>query len=34
MVHAEDTVLELATVMARLQSPLCIVVTDGKIAGW
>ena len=30
---AEDTVLELAAVMARLRSPLCAVVDDGTIVG-
>lgn len=33
VLQADDTVLELAAVMARLRSPLCAVVADGKIIG-
>lgn len=33
VLHPDDTVLELAAVMARLRSPLCAVVKDGKVVG-
>jgi CBS domain-containing protein len=33
VLQADDTVLELAAVMARLRSPLCAVVEDGHIVG-
>ncbi len=33
VLKADDTVLELAAVMARLRSPLCAVVADDKIIG-
>jgi CBS domain-containing protein len=33
VLHANDTVLELAATMARLRSPLCAVIADGKIIG-
>ena len=33
MLQADDTVLELAAMMARLRSPLCAVMKDGKIIG-
>jgi|SRR6476660_7336356 CBS domain-containing protein len=33
VLKSDDTVLELAAVMARLRSPLCAVVADGKIVG-
>ncbi|MGB7962110.1 MAG: CBS domain-containing protein [Propionicimonas sp.] len=33
VLKADDTVLELAAVMARLRSPLCVVVEGGKIIG-
>lgn len=32
-VRPDDTVLELAAMMARLRSPLCAVVASGKIVG-
>lgn len=32
-VRPDDTVLELAAMMARLRSPLCAVVDHGKIVG-
>jgi CBS domain-containing protein len=31
--HADDTIIEVAAVMARLRSPLMAVVKDGKLAG-
>lgn len=33
VLQADDTVLELAAVMARLRSPLCAVVEEGRIVG-
>ncbi len=33
VLQADDTVLELAAMMARLRSPLCAVVQDGRIIG-
>ncbi len=33
VLRPDDTVLELAAVMARLRSPLCAVVSDGRILG-
>jgi CBS domain-containing protein len=33
VLHANDTVLELAATMARLRSPLCAVIAEGKIIG-
>lgn len=33
VLQADDTVLELAAVMARLRSPLCAVVERGRIVG-
>lgn len=33
VLQADDTVLELAAAMARLRSPLCAVVQDGRIIG-
>ncbi len=33
VLNADDTVLELAAVMARLRSPLCAVVDGGRIIG-
>ncbi len=33
VLQADDTVLELAAMMARLRSPLCAVMKDGKIIG-
>ena len=33
VLQADDTVLELAAVMARLRSPLCAVVEQGRIVG-
>ena len=33
VLQADDTVLELAAVMARLRSPLCAVVGQGRIIG-
>ena len=33
VLQADDTVLELAAMMARLQSPLCAVVERGRIIG-
>ncbi|HET8601120.1 MAG TPA: CBS domain-containing protein [Segeticoccus sp.] len=33
VVHADDTVLELAAVMARLRSPLVAVVEDDQVVG-
>ena len=33
VLQADDTVLELAAVMARLRSPLCAVVDQGRIVG-
>lgn len=33
VLKADDTVLELAAVMARLRSPLCAVVEGGRIIG-
>ncbi len=33
VLQADDTVLELAAVMARLRSPLCAVVAEGRIIG-
>jgi CBS domain-containing protein len=32
-VHADDTMLELAAIMARMRSPLVAVLDDGKIVG-
>jgi len=31
--HADDTIIEVAAVMARLRSPLMAVVKDGKLVG-
>jgi CBS domain-containing protein len=31
--HADDTIIEVAAVMARLRSPLMAVVKDGKLFG-
>jgi len=31
--HADDTIIEVAAVMARLRSPLMAVVKDGKLLG-
>ncbi len=31
--HADDTIIEVAAVMARLRSPLLAVVKDGKLFG-
>jgi CBS domain-containing protein len=31
--HADDTIVEVAAVMARLRSPLIAVVKDGKLLG-
>src|ERR1700691_92972 len=31
--HADDTIIEVAAVMARLRSPLIAVVKDGKLLG-
>jgi CBS domain-containing protein len=31
--HADDTIIEVAAVMARLRSPLIAVVKDGKLFG-
>lgn len=31
--QADDTVVELAAIMARLRSPLCAVIAQGKILG-
>ncbi|WP_020578060.1 CBS domain-containing protein [Actinopolymorpha alba] len=33
VLHADDTVLELAAVMARLRSPLVAIVDDGHLTG-
>jgi len=33
ILQADDTVLELAAMMARLRSPLCAVMADDKIIG-
>ncbi|SDU83431.1 CBS domain-containing protein [Microlunatus sagamiharensis] len=33
LLQADDTVLELAAVMARLKSPLCAVLDHGRIVG-
>lgn len=33
VLQANDTVLELAAAMARMRSPLCAVVQDGRIIG-
>jgi len=33
VLQVDDTVLELAAVMARLRSPLCAVVDQGRIVG-
>jgi CBS domain-containing protein len=33
VLQADDTVLELAAVMARLRSPLCAVLAGGRIVG-
>lgn len=33
VVHADDTVLELAAAMARLRSPVCAVVDGGRVVG-
>ena len=33
VLQADDTVLELAAVMARLRSPLCAVLDQGRIVG-
>ncbi|HSN11337.1 MAG TPA: CBS domain-containing protein [Propionibacteriaceae bacterium] len=33
MVQADDTLVEMAAIMARLRSPLCAVVDDGNVLG-
>lgn len=33
MVNADDTIVEVAAVMARLRSPLAAVMDDGKLVG-
>ena len=33
VLKADDTVLELAAMMARLRSPLCAVMSEGRIIG-
>jgi CBS domain-containing protein len=32
-VNADDTILEVAAVMAREHSPLAVVVTEGRLIG-
>lgn len=33
VVQADDTLVEMAAIMARLRSPLCAVVDDGNVLG-